>query len=361
MKKTYNNQVILLGSYPPPYGGVSIHIQRLKEKLDETNIKSIVYDFSPNDIKNNLPDIIEVNNPIKLLIKFIFIDNKIIIHSHFSNWLLRSIFCLLGLLNKKTIITIHGESLKKSLEENNWVKKFTIKFAIKKASYIIVMNNDIKQLCLDLGVIQSRLELIPSFIPPKIQSKEINVISNTIWDFIDDHSPLISANAFMIKFHNNKDLYGLDMCIELCKNLVKDYPKIGFIFCLPMIGDERYYLELKKQIIENHIENNFLFVNESHQFYPILMKSDIFVRPTDTDGDAISIREAIYFKIPVVTSDCVDRPKTTILFKNRDIDDFTRKVKYVLKNFDSCKKELTELNNIDENFEKIFNIYSKLS
>ena len=57
------------------------------------------------------------------------------------------------------------------------------------------------------------------------------------------------------------------------------------------------------------------------------------VRPTNTDGDALSIREAMYFKISVIASDVTTRPENTIIFKNRDLDDFYIK----------CKIELIQL------------------
>jgi hypothetical protein len=44
-------------------------------------------------------------------------------------------------------------------------------------------------------------------------------------------------------------------------------------------------------------------------YIPLLKKSDVFVRPTNTDGDA----------------DAIPRPEGTILFKSWDINDFTLK------------------------------------
>ena len=34
----------LIGSCPPPYGGVTVHIQRLMKKLDEYDIDYVLYD-----------------------------------------------------------------------------------------------------------------------------------------------------------------------------------------------------------------------------------------------------------------------------------------------------------------------------
>jgi len=89
---------------------------------------------------------------------------------------------------------------------------------------------------------------------------------------------------------------------------------------------------MKQRISDKQIEENFLFQTKPCQMYPIIMKSDLFLRPTNTDGDAVSIREALHFKVPAVASDVCPRPEGTILFKCRDIDDLTSKVKEVLDN-----------------------------
>jgi len=350
--------IALLGSYPPPYGGVSIHIQRLKYELEKKGIKCVVYDFLG---EKNVPDdsVVVVRNPKKWLLKYLFTAKEDIIHVHTSDWRLLAVIGLMHLIGKKTIISIHGESLKNSLIKGKWLQKLIIKFALKSSSFVIAVNTSIEQWCLSLGVKSDRVKVIPAFIPPNIKEEEIAEIPQEIWDFIENHSPIISANAFRIRFYNNQDLYGIDMCIDLCANLEQYYPKIGFVFCLPDVGDYEYFKKMKRKIVEKGIENNFLFITEQYQFYPILMKSDVFVRPTNTDGDAISIREALYLKIPVVASDIAPRPEGTILFKNRDINDFTSKVGDILDNYEWYKKKV-EAVKLEDNFEKLMGVYQSI-
>lgn len=360
MKGNKPAKIALLGSYPPPYGGVSVHIERLKYELRKRGIECVVYDFSgePNDV--SVDNVVVVRNPKTWLFKYIFTAKENIIHVHTSDWRLRAVIGLMGLIGKRTIISIHGESLNKSLRKGNWLVRQTIKFALKSSSFIIALNTDIEQLCLSLGVKSDRVKVIPSFIPPNIKGEEIAEIPKQVWDLMGSHSPVVSANAFRIRFHNNQDLYGIDMCIDLCANLKRDYPEIGFVFCLPDIGDYEYINKMKQRIVEKGINNNFLFVTQPYQFYPILMKSDVFVRPTNTEGDAISIREALYFKIPAVASDVVPRPEGTLLFKNREFNDFTLKVKDILDNYERYKKKL-EVVKLENNFEKIIEVYQQLN
>jgi glycosyltransferase involved in cell wall biosynthesis len=50
--------------------------------------------------------------------------------------------------------------------------------------------------------------------------------------------------------------------------------------------------------------------------------SDIFLRPTRSDGDANSIREALYLGVPVIASDCVERPDQVLTFRTGDIPSY---------------------------------------
>ena len=88
------------------------------------------------------------------------------------------------------------------------------------------------------------------------------------------------------------------------------------------------------------------------------MKSDVFVRPTNTDGYGVSIAEAIHFKIPAVASDVCQRPEGTILIRSRDIDDFTSKIKNVLDNYEVHKRRVAKVI-LEDNVEKILELYER--
>ena len=357
MKRNKKPKIALIGAYPPPYGGVSIHIQRLKNKLEKKNVECFVYSFSENNYEN-IKNVKSITNPKKWILKYLFTSNEDIIHSHISDWRLRIIISLMSLIGKKSIISIHGENLKTSLK-GNYFKKMLIKISLKLSSAVVPVNTDIKDLCLSIGVKPGKIEVISPFIPPSIKDNEIKEIPQKIWNFINNHSPIISANAYKITFFNNQDLYGLDLCVNLCADLKKDYPNIGFVFSLPDIGDYTYFNKIKSIIIEKNIEKNFIFITEPYQFYPILMKSDIFVRPTNTDGDSVSIREALYLGVPVIGSDVISRPEGTIIFRNRNIDDFIKICKEVISNYDFYKNMVKSME-LKENDEKILKLYYKI-
>jgi hypothetical protein len=290
----------------------------------------------------------------------IIISRNEITHIHCSGLgskVIAPLCFLIKLHRGKFIITYH--SLRDDVNHLNKFKKLITRIIHNSTTHIIVVSPEIKEKLLVLGDDPEKVSIIPAFLPPIIKEQEIKEIPHEVWNFINTHTPIISANAFRIMHSNGQDRYGIDMCVDLCANLNDDYPEVGFIFCLPEIGDYDYFSRMKQRIAKENIANNFLFVTMPYHYYPILMKSNVFVRPTNTDGDAVSLREALYFQIPSVASDASHRPEGTILFKNRDINDLTLKMKNLLANYEYCREKL-KIVRLEDNFEKILGVYQSL-
>jgi len=349
-------KIALIGVYPPPYGGISVHIQRLNEQLEKRGFQSVIYDFGKKkDILQKNVKVIK--NTKGWMLKYFLNAKEDIVHYHGYESKSLLFFSLFSIVRKKKVIfTFH--SFRYNIKNIDLLHKLIFWMAAKANMYFITVGPQIKKKIISLGIKPENIEVIPSFIPPTVREDEIAEIPQEVWDFIDSHSPVISANAFKINFYDNQDLYGIDMCIDLCANLKQYYPKIGLVFALPDIGDYEYFNKMKQRIAEKGIENNFLFITKQYQFYPILMKSDVFVRPTNTDGYGVSIAEAIYFKVPVVASDVCPRPAGTILFKSRDIENFVLKVKNVLDSYKQHKKKLDAIE-LEDNLKEIIKIYQK--
>jgi len=354
IKKGYRMEIALIGPYPPPMGGVSVHIQRLAMRLIENGINCTVYKTNRIGYKNN------ADSSKNRFFKFYFVPKENIIHFHSSGYELKILIIVLYyiILGKKLVITYH--SLRKTRKIIELLGKVLINCISKFNICIIAVNFHIKENFIKMGVNEGDVRLIPAFIPPVVNKEEMTAIPKGTRDFIDIHKPIISTNAANLVYYNNEDLYGIDMCIDLCTYLKDGYPKIGFICCLPYIKNDCYINMLKERVKKNNIENNFLFQVESCQLYPILMESDIFLRPTNNDGDSVSLREALYFSIPSIASDVVSRPSGAVVFKNRNIDDFISKVKNMLIDYEKYKEKLKGLE-YEDGFDSILKSYQKLN
>ncbi|SHF15778.1 glycosyltransferase [Clostridium fallax] len=353
-------KIALIGCYPPPYGGISIHVKRLKIVLDNNNIENVVFNDKIEDLKNS----IKKDSLKKTFLKLIYLKYNVL-HFHIINKKGRMLIPIYRLLGKKVILTVHGESLIDQIKESNFIEKKILLNGLKRLNKIITVNPKTNMELIDLGVNKNKLVTIPAYINPIKDSKDYNLIPKEVYNFINSSNFLISVNGW-IRFYKKEDLYGIDLSIELINKLINSGYNVSLFIALLGIEEQNhkekeYYLELKNKIKKYNLEK-YIFIYEVNntEFYPILEKSNLFIRPTNIDGDAISIREALYYKIPTIASDVVIRPKEVILFKNRDLNNLYSKVIYVMKNYKEYKEKIKDLD-IEDNSNKILKIYKNLT
>ncbi|MDP4208596.1 MAG: hypothetical protein Q8928_07260 [Bacteroidota bacterium] len=312
-------RILLIGPLPDPKGGVSIHIKRLGELIspyyevnyvDESSVRKIEY-FNLRSKK------------LFSYLKLIYWAD--IVHIH-SGMLFLRIFhlCLSKLLFKKVIITIHYTFKNHNL--------FLHKVYLNLCNRVIFVNKETAQLL----SLCTATYIKEAFIPQNIANEP--VLPQNIQCWIKERKAqgyaIIGANAWRLDLYNNTDLYGLDMCIKLINEIkIQAVKKVAFIFTVSSVPkSDTIFRNYITQIKKLDLENDFLLTEQNVSFVRIIEYSDVVLRPTITDGDALTIREALYMGVPVIASDIVNRPKPTILFKCRNQEDLFAKVNSTLEN-----------------------------
>lgn len=316
-------QDVHIGPLPPPLGGISIYLYRLS-KLDKD---ALYLDYYKLFRRYNIFKLWWIKDVL-----FNFKKKNYIFHS--SSLRDRLLFYFLSCISiHEFSLVFHGRSLIEQYNRANKLIRLLIIKMLNKANFIQVVNPEFKDFISKLKIKNKNIFIKKAFLPPPIEeeNKIINTYESELIDFLKSKKPLVVANGSYLRFYKNVDLYGLDMCIELIKMLKKDYPNIGFIFALANSNRNISYLKKMKSLIGSlNIENNFYFLIGQKKIWPLFKKTDLFVRPTNTDGDSASIREALYFEIPVVASNVTSRPEGCVIFKNRDLRDFYTKCNKLL-------------------------------
>lgn len=311
-----------MGPLPPPIGGVSIHIVRLSKLIqDEFEID---YVDESSHIKNDYFNLRTFQ--LSSYLKKVRWADLIYIHSGKRQLVIFHI--LIGkLFRKKIILTVHGYP---NPRKNFFTSMDSVFYSL--SDKIIVVNS----------FILDRVKLPPSkaivrcaFVPPVIE--EESMLPDHLLKWLESRKKLgeiiISANAYQLKFFNQQDLYGLDMCIDSAEKLVKDGYPVSFVFNVSSVEKNRELFEEYQHRIQNgEIRDHFLLLNEELSFVRLITYSDIILRPTNTDGDALTIREALHFGKPIIASDVIPRPEGTILFKVRDTEDLVRAISATITN-----------------------------
>jgi glycosyltransferase involved in cell wall biosynthesis len=352
-------KIAIIGPYPPPYGGISIHIKRMKSYLEKNYIECTVYNENRIVEYENIINVQAINSYRKFIFQIPFLKSNVL-HFHSINLKIRMLLGWYNFLGKKIILTIHGESLHDQLIRLNFMGRYLLLLSLKNLDKIICVNSRTKEELIDFGFSSKKIEVIPAFIPPTFDETEINRLPEFFHKIRHKHKFLITANASRISFYNNEDLYGIDLSIELMKVLIDNgYKDIGFIYVIPDIGDYDYFKKMQNLVKKYTLEDNFHFYTKPIAYPAVINMCDLFIRSTNTDGDALSIREAISLQRPAIASDVCRRPEGTILFKNRKVDDLYNKVIYIIENYIECKKQIESIE-FEDNAEKILEVYKKV-
>jgi len=274
--------ILIIGKIPPPIGGVTIHTYRLYINL-KTKYKNVKL-ISPKPM-----------NLFKILLFSFFYKNIIIESKAFAKKSILFYLILKKIFGKNIITVFH------SLRDDPVKYKKVLKYS----DHIISVNNEIKKRLNNVGV-NSNISVFSPFIPPTKEEKKF------FKPFKYEKSPneiIIVFNAFKIIFENNKDLYGLDTIIEFFSEISKKSKKYTLFLCIPQF-DEKSRLYLNRLLGKYSLEmDNIKLWTDNYSLIDIFKISDYFIRPTLSDGDALSIREANFFGVETIASDCVKRPE----------------------------------------------------
>jgi hypothetical protein len=275
--------ILIIGTMPPPIGGVTIHVERLINHLDDIFEYKFV-NLSILFAKNSIQDIIRAK----------------IIHLHTSNVYARLFFSLFTLFKLKSIlITYHGNLLR-----YNSFLNFLDLLSVSFCSVPIVLNKHSESIALKYN---SKTRLISSFIPPKNNIPLPHNIKRDI-QILNNKGRVFCTNAYNISFDaQKKEIYGIYDLLILFRN-----NSFGKLVISDPTGNYKIYIN----DIDAELTNSAYWICEDHDYMEVIRLCTASIRNTTTDGDSISVREALYLSKPIYATDVVDRPYGVITYKN---------------------------------------------
>ncbi|SFB41648.1 glycosyltransferase [Algoriphagus aquimarinus] len=324
MKKYHKRNLLIIGKTPPPIGGVTIHVKRLLDSLKDDNTIQFTY----FDLKRK--------SKIKL---FILIWKSKVVHLHTSNSYFRFFVVLYcRLLLKKIIFTFHG-----NLGRYNLFRNLIDKLSILFSNYPIVINFDSFNISYKIN---SETKLISAFIPQSsIVPLEDNL--NTYLNVKStEYQYIFCTNAFDVSY----DKFGNEVyqILELVNVFAESELNNQYLIISDPSGNYNKFL-IKKGI---KVPENILFINFPHDFNAVLKKSDCFIRYTTTDGDSLSVKEALMLNKNVIASDVVQRPYGVQLTK-LDSNDLIKHLINFKPYISSCS--------IDNGFVQLLELYKNIN
>jgi glycogen synthase len=306
-------RILLIGPYPPPHGGVSVHVSGVQRQLTAAGLCCEV--LNTNRIRLGLGFGV-------LLLRHAWQGWTLHLHTNGHNWRswLLAIGCgLAGQASGGCILTLHSGMSPAYLGAASVWRRGLASLTCLLYTRVICVSPGIRKAIISLGVPCQRSEVVPACL--KTERPQV-ALEPLLRAWMGRHQPLFSTALFF------RPEYGFDLLVAGLARLRGRHPSFG---CLVMgSGEQRE--EAERRIHEMGLEENILIIGDvAHDVCVTLMSmSQVFIRPTLADGDSISVREALSLGVPVVASRVGARPDGVLLFHPGDADEMVSQIELAL-------------------------------
>lgn len=347
------HRIINVGRFPPPVGGVSYFLKRLKqhmESVDAFGEESTFIDISNIDTREKETQGVRCMSLYKTFFWMLGAKPSLIVFH--SNRMPVLIGAYLLSFRHKIAIFAHGESILRNVCRKK-------RFLLGRITALVAPTDQIAEnIRRTYPEYATKVFQIPFVLFPP----DIGVIDQPdIRRIRSSHKIMLSAYAYDIKQMDGVDLYGVDMLIDLMGALRNGGYDAGMVLVLPACSETSYARETLSKIHSENLEDVlFVYRKRLDEAIDLFALSDIYIRPSSTDGDSFAIWEALYAGTPVVASDVVARPKGCRLFKHRDRDDLLHVTQNVIDAYKENKDSVLSLN-IQGSEKKLFAFFHEMT
>jgi glycogen synthase len=329
MKKT---KVLLIGPYPPPYGGNAIQMCAWLRCLVELGSYECRVLNIGESRRQQIDGCISVYGLIDLIRKLWgFAQKGYIIHLHTNghnvkSWLITLACIASGMPHGRKTVIAFGSGDAPQYVREAWLIRPLIKLCLCLAGWFICMNESMRMALIQAGAPPDRVSVVHGFFG--VNSTGTVELPATLSAYVASHYPLLGATVYVPESGVLYPEYGIELLVKAIGELRTTYPRIGTIIVGPTEDARKQINELKSD------DQSIMFTGPlPHELAQAAIKRlTVFIRPTYTDGDSISVREALALKVPVVASDTDYRPEGVTIFKKGDLGDLLVKVSEVMRN-----------------------------
>lgn len=302
--------VLLVGALPPPVGGVTAHIKRFVDYAASIGLTIPVLDLKKRCMSKN-------GKTLRFWEALCVIYKAEIVHIHVSNDAKVLIAFFFWVFGKKVVYTHHNSII-------NHI------FVFKVLSFFCHSIIFVNSLCIPsyLKNDPRKSIVLPAFIPPPAVDAPL---PSWLQQELCKYDKILVTNCYKRNYINAEEVYGFDLLIAAFAQMDSER-KIANSLLVLLDPSGTYQDAYQYQDLVSRVNGNaILYVGEAGISYvSLLRKATISIRATRTDGDSLSVREALYLGIPVIASDIVERPVGTVLFKSGSSFDLANRISAVL-------------------------------
>lgn len=313
-----------IGKLPPPVGGVTVFNQRKFEQLKQNSLSDTIVLLEPTS-----------KNLLKIVTAF---NSNNIKHLSASNFVL---ILLATLFAKKNTIIFYDHNSSRHIKEMSDHKQKIYQRFFDNCKTIALVNEHLNsnyQMFSSYQALEKKFEIISAFLPPT-QVETQDILATYPKDILALYNQLKNSNQRNLIITSastpnldskGQDIYSLDKLIEIFYEFACNYPDYYFVIAIAEFQNTEFSNQIESKITRlEKVYPNLIFLKDNIKIWPLFEVTKLLIRATTTDGDSVTVKEALYFGATVLASDVVPRPKEVKLFDIVE-DDLKKEIEFYL-------------------------------
>ena len=185
-------KILLIGPYPPPHGGVSVHVYEARRQLRLAGIECRVVNVDPRAPQSD--DYVSIRGGLHLLFLLTrFARNGWTLHAHTNghnrkSWLVALIAGLAGRLGPGSLLTLHSGLAPAYIAKGRVGPRLLARSVCLLYRRVIAVAPEVREAVLSLGLPAGRVGVLPAFLftaPSGVEAPELQEV--------EGRKPLLAA------------------------------------------------------------------------------------------------------------------------------------------------------------------------
>ncbi len=323
------SRIAILGSYPPHYGGISVHIWRLHKHLQDRAAVDVLDMYAAPDTQDE-PGVHRLRgNAVLRLLRArlaLFRLKPDLFHVHVSamrKFLLTTPVLLSGGNNCKRVLTIHGGKFSANVAAFNRFQMALLKWMLGRFDHIVCVSALQQETVVSLGVDIENTSIINAYLPPV--SHENPTLFESVIEKRKAGKSIVLISAPYLEH------YGLLELLQAVRALPDVLRESVSLVHLTYLDSEPEYQAACSSAAEG-LDYTLFDRLDPEDVAALFALGHIFVRPTWWDGDAVTVREAAFFGNRLITTDVTTRPQGSVLCTAKSVESLTEALQTALSN-----------------------------
>lgn len=293
--------ILQLGPYPPPEGGINRNMLAIREELRARGHRCSIVATSKSTRITNEAEVYHPGYALALLTLLFKVDCDVL-HLHVGGDIGRRVMALVAMClafgRGRKVLSFHSGGYP-TTKEGMTARKNSIRgFLFRRFDRVIAVNPTIGEVFTRYGLQDEKLSVIYPFVH-RIPDERVEIPAD-LRVFSEQHSPFLLTVGLL------EPEYDLFMQIDAMERVLKERPDAG----LMIVGSGSLEAELRRAIESKPFAKRIFLAGDVEHGVTLHLidKCDALLRTTLFDGDAISIREALFLETPVIATDNGMRP-----------------------------------------------------